>query len=325
MRQYKWGILAPGTIAHKFTDGLAVIPGAIRYAVASRDTGRAKAFAEKYGYEKAYGSYRELADDPSVDIVYVATPHPWHEEAAMLCMNKGKAVICEKPIAVNAQQAERMIECARKNKVFLMEAMWTRFLPSLCKVRELIAEGAIGNVRLVCADFGFRTSINPEGRLFAPAYAGGALLDVGIYNLSLCSMIYGKQPDHVQSHMVIGSTGVDEETSLLLGYKDGQSAMLFSAIRLSSPQEAKIIGESGRIELPDYWHGKSVKLYNSDGVKEFDLPYEASGYQFEAIEVMRCLDEGVKESPIMPLDESLALIRTMDRIRNDNKLAFPCD
>ena len=325
MNQYKWGILAPGTIANKFTDGLAVIPGAIRYAVGSRDISRAKAFAEKYGYKKAYGSYEDLADDPSVDVIYVATPHPQHEEAATLCMNKGKAVICEKPIAVNARQAERMIQCARRNNVFLMEAMWTRFLPTMRKVRELIAEGSIGNVRLVCADFGFRTNINPEGRLFAPAYAGGSLLDVGIYNLSLCSMIYGKQPDHVQSHMTIGSTGVDEETSLLLSYKDGQSAQLFSAIRLATAHEAKIIGENGRIDLPDYWHGKKIKLYNNDGAREFDLPYEASGYQFEAIEVMRCLDEGLKESPVMPLDESRAIMKTMDLIRKDNRLRYPCD
>ena len=325
MRKYKWGVLAPGKIANKFVEGLTVIPDAVLYAVGSRDINRAQEFAKKYGFQKAYGSYSELATDPSVDIIYVATPHPMHEEAAVLCLNNGKAVICEKPIAVNSRQTERMIQCARKNNVFLMEALWTRFLPTICKARELIANGAIGNVRLVCADFGFRTAMNPEGRLFAPALAGGSLLDVGIYNLSFCSMIFGKQPDTMQTRMIIGSTGVDEETSLLLGYKDGQSALLFSAIRLSTPQEAKVFGEEGRIELPDYWHGKSLKLYNKNGTQEFDLPFEASGYQFEALEVMRCLDGGLKESPLMPLDESLAVIKTADLIRKENKLCYPCD
>jgi predicted dehydrogenase len=325
MRKYKWGILAPGTIANKFAEGLKAIPNAVLYAVGSRDMGRAKTFAEKHGFEKTYGSYRELAEDPNVDIIYVATPHPQHEEAAILCIENGKAVICEKPFAVNAAQVERMIQCARKKNIFLMEAMWTRFLPTVCKARELIKNGAIGNVRLVNADFGFRTDIKEESRLFALAYAGGSLLDVGIYNLSMCSMIYGEQPERIQAHMVKGSTGADEETSLLLSYKGGQSAQLYSAIRLNTMHEAMIIGENGRIELPDYWHGKKLKLINKDGVKEFDLPFEASGYQFEALEVMRCLEEGKKESSVMPLEESLAIVKTMDRIRKDCGLRYPCD
>ena len=325
MGQYRWGILAPGTIAKKFADGLAVVPDAIPYAVGSRDIGRAEDFAKKYGYQKTYGSYRELAEDPMVDIIYVATPHTFHEEAATLCLNNGKAVICEKPFAVNLRQAERMVECARKNNVFLMEAMWTRFLPTLCKTRELIAKGAIGNVRLVYSDFGFRSNVNPEQRLFAPALAGGSLLDVGIYNLSMCSMIFGKQPSHVKSQMTIGSTGVDEECSLMLRYGEGQSALLFSAIRLNTKHETVIIGEEGRIELPAYWHGTKVIVQTKEGVEEIDLPFEATGYQFEAMEVMRCLDEGLKESPVMPLDETLELIKLMDQIRKDNKLSYPCD
>ena len=150
-------------------------------------------------------------------------------------------------------------------------------------------------------------------------------MDVGIYNLSLCSMIFGKQPDEIQSHMVKGSTGVDEEASLLLSYMEGRSALLFSAIRLFTAHEAKIMGEEGRIELPDYWHGQKIKLINKDGEQDFELPFETTGYQFEALEAMRCLDKGSKESPIMPLDESLALIKTSDRIRKDNKLRYPCD
>ena len=325
MRKYKWGILGPGTIANKFAEGLAVIPDAALYAVGSRDAGRAETFAKKHGFEKTYGSYRQLAEDPNVDIIYVATPHTQHEEAAILCLSCGKAVICEKPFAVNTAQAERMVQCARKNNVFLMEAMWTRFLPTVCKARELIKDSAIGNVRLVHADFGFRTDVKEESRLFAPAYGGGSLLDVGVYNLSFCSMVYGEQPERIETHMVKGSTGVDEETSLLCSYKGGQSALLYSAIRLNTANEAIISGENGRIEISDYWHGTKLRLINKDGTKEFNLPFEASGYQFEALEVMRCLEEGKKESPIMPLDESLAIIKTCDRIRKSCNLRYPCD
>ena len=325
MGNYRWGIIAPGKIANKFVEGLAVIPGAVLYAAGSRDTGRAKEFAEKYGFQKAYGSYEELANDPMIDIVYIAARNPQHAEAAILCMRKGKAVICEKPIAVNAAQTNRMIQCAKENNVFLMEAMWTRFLPAVCRARELIKDGVIGNVRLVCADFGFRTDLNPESRLMSPAHAGGSLLDVGVYNLSFACMIFGTEPDRVQSGMKIGSTGVDEETSVLLSYKDGKSAMLFSAIRLATAQEAKIIGENGRIELPDYWHGKTLRLFSSGGMREFDLPFDASGYQFEAMEVMRCLDEGFKESPVMPLNESLSVMKTADLIRNQHNLRYSFD
>jgi len=325
MRNYRWGILAPGAISHKFTKGLQTIPHAALYAVGSRSLERADAFAKQYGFEKAYGSYQELVNDPLVDIIYVATPHPQHEEATILCLNHGKAVICEKPFAVNARQAERMIRCAREKGVFLMEAMWTRFLPTVLKTRELIADGAIGDVRVVCADFGFRANVDPQGRLFAPACGGGSLLDVGVYNISFCSMIFGEQPEKVRSHMAIGSTGVDEETSILLGYKGGQSALLNSAIRLNTPHEAKIFATEGRIELPSYWNGSAVKLYNADGMQEFLLPYAASGYQFEALEAMRCLDEGLLESPMMPLEESLDIMRTLDLIRRDNQLRYPCD
>jgi len=323
MKDYKWGILAPGSIANKFAQGLSAIPNAVLYAVGSRDLGRAQAFANKYGFKKAYGSYEDLAKDPDVDIIYVATPHPQHEEATITCLNNGKPVICEKPFAATAAQASRMIECARKNKVFLMEAMWTRFLPSICKTRELIASGAIGNVRHINADFCFRAGVNPDSRLFAPKSAGGALLDVGVYNISFCSMIFGKQPDRIQSYMNIGSTGVDETASALLSYSGGESALLLSAIRLNTPQDAVIYGEDGYIRLPGYWCGNTVLLYNKDGAQEIKFPFDSGGFQFEAMEAMSCVDKGLLESPVIPLDESLAIMKTLDKIRHDNNLRYP--
>ena len=323
MKEYKWGILGPGGIAHKFMRGINAIPNAVPYAVGSRDLDRAKSFADQYGLKKAYGNYDDLAKDPEVDVIYVATTHPHHEEAAIKCLSNGKAVICEKPFAANAAQAERMIECARKNKVFLMEAMWTRFLPHICKTRELIANGAIGKVMHVNADFGFRAGVDPSGRLFSPWTAGGSLLDVGVYNVSFCSMIFGKQPDNVQSYLNIGSTGVDETASVLLSYDGGQSALLLSAIRLNTPQEAVIYGEEGSIKLTPYWCGDTIRLNNKDGAQEIKLPFDDGGFQFEAMEVMSCLDKNLLESSIIPLDETLAVMKTLDKIRYDNNLRYP--
>ena len=323
MRKIKWGILAPGSIANRFAAGLAAARDAVPYAVGSRDIGRARAFADKYGFEKAYGSYKELAADPDVDIIYVATPHPQHMEAVITCLEAKKAVLCEKPFAPSAFQASRMIECARKNGVFCMEGMWTRFIPAVVKARELIADGAIGKVRHVNADFGFRASVNPEGRLFAPASAGGSLLDVGVYNVSFSSMIFGKQPDRIQSHLQIGSTGVDEIASVLFNYSGGQSAALLSAIRLNTPQDATIFGEDGSIYLPSYWHGDTLLLNNKNGKQEFKIPFESTGFQFEAEEAMSCLEGGKLESAVMPLDETLAVIKTLDKIRYDNHLVYP--
>ena len=339
MKKYKWGILGPGNIARKFAGGLAVLPGAITYAVGSRDSGRAQAFADEYGFEKAYGSYAELIADPDVDIIYVATPHPQHAEATTLCLCAKKAVICEKPFAATARQAATMIECARSSGAFLMEAMWTRFLPTICKTRALIAAGAIGKPLHLHADFGFRADINPESRLYNLGAAGGSLLDVGVYNISFASMIFGKPPVLVQSHLDIGKTGVDESASIILNYNDGQSASLFAAIRVPTTQSAEIYGEEGYIKLPAYWHGDTVLLNNGGksgewdadtcviinkyGEKEFKLPFEPTGYQFEAMEVMSCLDKGLLESPIMPLDETLSIMTLLDKIRFDNNLYYP--
>ena len=344
MKKIKWGILGPGNIAKRFTSGLAALPDtAAAYAVGSRDIGRARAFADAYGFERAYGSYAELASDPDVDIIYVATPHPQHAEAAILCLNAKKAVICEKPFAATARQAAQMIECARANGVFLMEAMWTRFLPTICKTRELIAGGAIGKPLHVCADFGFRADVNPNGRLFDPNAAGGSLLDVGVYNISFASMILGAQPKRVQSHLAIGNTGVDESASIILSYGGGRSASLYSAIRVSTTHDAAIYGEEGYIKLPAYWHGDTVLLKSSaagwsegegggkgegegegnGGDREYKLPLESTGFQYEAAEAMSCLEHGLLESPVMPLGETLAIMELLDGIRFENNLRYP--
>ncbi len=201
--------------------------------------------------------------------------------------------------------------------------MWTRFLPAIRKAVELIDGGAIGRVRHVTADFAFRAEVNPDSRLFAPAMAGGALLDVGIYNLAFCSMIYKQQPEQILSHLHIGSTGVDEAAAVQMHYPQGASAQVYAGIRVNTAHEAMVYGEKGFIRIPDYWHANRLYLHTSEEPQEFHLPFEASGFQFEAMEVMACVRAGRRESPLMPLDETLALAGTMDEIRRAGNLRYP--
>lgn len=322
----RWGILGPGTISRKFTTGLKAIPDAEITAVGSRDLQRANAFADTFCIPHRHGNYTDLAHNPEVDVIYVATPHPFHKECAMLCLEAGKAVLCEKPLTVDAEQAEEMIACARQNNRFLMEAMWTRFLPVIVKVREWLAEGAIGEPRLLTADKGSRQTLSPEtleGRLFNPELGGGALLDVGVYTIALAYMVFGA-PSLITSLAHIGETDVDEQASILLGYDAGQIANLFCAIRTETLKEARIIGTQGSIHIPEFWQATSATLIQTgrDPV-HIEIPFESNGYENQAIEVINCLQEGKLESDVMPLDESLSIMKTLDTIRFQWGLRYP--
>ena len=320
-----WGILAPGSIAHQFADGLKALPGARLLAVGSRPQEKADAFADKYGAPKRYASYEALAADPDVHVIYVATPHPGHKDAALLCLNGGKAVLCEKPFTVNAQEAEEVIALARAKDLFVMEAMWSRFFPAMAHVRKMIADGAIGEVRMLQADFGFRAGVDPNSRLFNPAQAGGGLLDVGLYPLSLASMLFGT-PTQVTGVAQMGETGVDEQAAMALLYGGGRIAALTTGVRINTPQEAQILGTDGSIKLHAPWWKLAKITVNAGGkTEELDLPYEGPGMNFEAQEVCDCLRVGKNESAILPLDETLSLMRTMDELRRQWGLKYPME
>lgn len=322
----RWGILGPGGIAHQFARGLSVIPDAELIAVGSRSSERAEKFADEFDIPYRHGSYADLASDPDVDAVYVSTPHPFHKEYSILCMEAGKPVLCEKPLAINAQEVREMIECARKSKIFLMEAMWTRFLPVMVKIRELLAEGAIGEARMLTADFGFRAGWNTQNRILAPELAGGGLLDVGVYTIAMAYMIFGGAPSRITSMAHIGETGVDEQAGMLLGYDEGQIAMLSCAIRTNTPQEARIMGTDGSIHIPGFWHARSAMLYASGKEPQrIEPPFEGNGYNYEAVEVMNCLRAGKLESDTVPLSESLSIIETMDELRAQWGLKYPME
>ncbi len=325
MRQaIRWGILGTGNIAHQFAQGLAHAGDATLVAVGSRDSRTAKAFADSFGIPRRHASYEALARDPDIDVVYVSTPHPMHRDNSILLLEQGKAVLCEKPFTINAEQAQEVIDLARRRGVFLMEAMWTRYIPAVVRARQLIAEGAIGEIRMVQADFGFRAPLNPHSRLFDKALGGGALLDVGIYPLSLASMVLGPSPQEIVSTAELGKTGVDEQSAVLLKYAGGQIALCSCAVRTNTRIEATFMGTEGSIRLHSpFFKSSELTIIRGEQQENIALPLRGNGYNYEADEVGRCLRAGAVESPTMPLDETLALMRLMDRIRAQWGLRYP--
>ncbi len=324
METVRWGILGTGRIAAVFAEGLTALPDAELAAVGSRATASATAFAERYGAARAHGNYEALAADPGVDVVYVATPHPLHHPHARLCLVAGKAVLCEKPFTLNAGQARDLVRLARGRGLFLMEAMWSRFLPAMARARGLVEAGAIGEPQLLTADFGFRKPFDPEHRLFAPDLGGGALLDVGSYLVSLASMLFGP-PAEIRSLVELGPTGIDERAALLFGYGGGRFAHLTAAITTATPQQATIVGDSGSVTLHPLWW-KGTRFTVSPAGQEattIEAPFDGNGYNYEAAEVGRCLRSGQIESAVMPLDESVAVIETLDRVRAEWGLRYP--
>lgn len=321
----KWGILSTGWIAHQFATDLAHASNGVAYAVGSRTQESADEFARNHGIPVAYATYEELVSDPEVDAIYIGTPHPFHKENALLALRAGKPVLCEKPFTVNSAELEEIVAYARQQKLFLMEAMWSRYIPANAKVREWLAAERIGEVRLVKADLGFRADWNPEGRLLNPALGGGALLDVGIYPISFASMVFGPHPEAVSSTVHIGETGVDEHFSLLLSYGDGKSASLNGGIRLKLHEEAYVYGTEGYIVVKGTLvNPKSAELYiGGELVETFEDDRASIGYSFEAEEVGRCLQAGLTESPVMTLDESVAILKLLDGVREQWGLKYP--
>jgi len=319
----RWGILGPGRIATRFATDLRNFPEAELVAVGSRSIDRSAEFANQFGAKRTYGTYAELAADPDVDAVYVATPHPFHREHTMLCLDHGKAVLCEKPLSINERQVREMADYARGKKRFLMEAMWTRFLPVTRQVKQWLDEKAIGDVRMLIGDFGFSTAWNPTGRWLNPDLAGGAILDVGVYTVAYASMVFGKPPATVQANAHIGESRVDEQTAMLLAYPDGALALLSCAVRTETPQQMNIQGTKGSIHVPGFWHATSATL-----TRPGHDPVQASGsasYHYEAAEVMSCLEAGRTESPHLPLEESIAIARTLEQARIAIGLRYPIE
>ncbi|MFI5895314.1 Gfo/Idh/MocA family protein [Actinoplanes sp. NPDC051513] len=317
-QKVRWGIVGPGGIAAQFAKDLPLVPGAELAAVGSRSAGTAAAFAERYGFARSYGSYAELAADPDVDVVYVATPHAQHLAAALICVEAGKAVLVEKPITLDLASAAQLVQAARTKNVFLMEAMWMRLNPAIRKIVELVEEGAIGWVSAIHADFGLQGPFPPEHRLRNPQLGGGALLDLGVYPIHLAHLIMGN-PASVQSWAHLTPEGVDENTGVLLGWQPGAVAALTCSINGESRNAASITGTEGRIDIPPgFFVPREFTLTRAGKVPEtFQFPFEGNGYQFEAIEVQRSILAGELESPLMPHATTLEVMGLLDAIREE--------
>jgi predicted dehydrogenase len=320
----RWGILATGHIAARFVEDLRLLPDAEVVAVGSRSVDAARLFADHHNIPRAYGSWAELAADDEVEVVYVATPHAAHYDATMTCLSAGKAVLCEKPFTLDLATSTTLIETARAQDVFLMEAMWMRCNPVVLRVLDLIADGAIGSVTSVQAAFGVAGPFPPEHRMRARALGGGALLDLGVYPISLAHLVLGR-PDHIRSWAKLGPEAVDENTGIVLGYDSGAVASLSCGIVGATPLTATISGSTGRIELAEpFFRPSQATLHRADAEPEI-LPAQlhGNGYQYEAAEVQRCLDAGLRESPLVPHAVTLDVMSLLDTVRTQIGVTYP--
>ncbi len=318
-----WGILGAGNISHSVASDLSLTRGSRLVAVGARDLDRAQAFADKHGAERAHGSYAELVADPHVDVVYIGTTHESHADQTRLALEAGKAVLCEKPFTVSAAEAEPLVDLARDRGLFLMEAMWTRFIPALRRIVEQVRDGAIGEVKHVAATFGNQVPYDPTSRLFDPARAGGALLDLGVYPLTIARLVLGP-PDRVEAAARIDN-GADLSTHMLLTHPGGATASLDCSMEMALPAAAHLYGTEGTIVVPHSLpHPESYTIVRNDREPEHvDVPRTGIGYAHEIDEVNACLRAGLTESPTMPLAETLDMMRLLDDVRRQIGLRYP--
>jgi predicted dehydrogenase len=325
----RWGILGFGHIAKKFAGDLKLVKDARLVAIGSRSMPAAAAFAAAFPVEHLHDSYEALAANPEVDVIYIATPHNLHYENTLLCLQHNKAVLCEKPFAMNSRQTRAMIDLAREKKVFLMEALWSKFLPQHRKLQELISEGRLGNVKSVLASFGFKPVSPMPARLYDPLLGGGSLMDIGIYNAFMAISILGK-PDVVEASMTPMSSGVDEQCAVLFKYNHGALAQLFSTLATDLATEVDICGTQGRIRLTSRFFDASarIELYTGklDTREVIEIAREEGfGYQYEARHVNDCLQKGLTESPVVSFADTLLLMEKLDTIREAAGIKYAAD
>jgi predicted dehydrogenase len=329
MKKIKWGILGCGRIAGKFASDLKLVEDAELVALGSRSMEKARAFADSYPAKNIYGSYEQLAADPDVDAIYIATPHSHHHEHTLLCLQHNKAVLCEKAFAINARQASEMIAAARNKQVFLMEALWSRFLPHFDVVKKMVEGGQIGKLMSMQVNFGFKPADPVPQRLFDPKLGGGTLLDIGIYNVFFVHAFMGI-PDEIQAIMKPAPSGVDEQLAVQFRYNDGRVAQLLSSFSSNLGTEADIAGDAGRIRLHNRFYEPSTSISyfpdRYDSLQSIPFPKEQGwGYQYQVRHVHDCLRKGLTESPVMTLDYSLELMTLMDRIRSIAGIRYDVD
>lgn len=321
-KKYNWAILGCGHIAEKFALELKELPNANLYATASRNLNKAESFAVKFGFKKSYGSYLEMVKDPNIDVVYIATPHTFHLEHTLLCLNHKKAVLCEKAFAINSKEVKQMITSSKENNTFLMEAFWVIFKPKLKKVIELIKTENLGKLKFVKSDFYFNTEYNPKSRLYNIELGGGSLLDIGIYPVFTAMTLLGI-PNEIKASSHFSPTGSEKSISILFSYKNDATAILSSSFETDHKNETELCFENGLIKY-ERFSENPIQLFKKGKKQEiFFEPTKNSGYKYEAIHVMDCLDKGIIESPILTNQVSLDLMNVLDEIRKKAGIFYP--
>ncbi|GHN00166.1 oxidoreductase [Cytophagales bacterium WSM2-2] len=329
MKTIRWGILGCGRIARKFATDIRFVKNAELVAVAAREQASAEKFAKEFPAKHVHGNYQSLVENPEIDAVYIATPHSHHHEHTLLCLNHKKAVLCEKAFAINARQAREMIDLARKQQVFLMEAFWTKFLPHYIEMKKMIADGKIGKVQSVIANFGFIPPNPPSPRLYDPKLGGGSLLDIGVYTVFLALDILGK-PDEIEATMTPSPQGTDNQCAINFYYKNGTLAQLFCTFNSNLATSADISGDKGRIHLTNRFLGPTTEMEFYPGTMDTRQPVhfekgKGGGFEYEIQHATDCLLKNHKESPVLSLDDSLLLMETLDRIRAKAGIHYPPD
>ncbi|MEY4967547.1 MAG: hypothetical protein RIQ73_246 [Actinomycetota bacterium] len=326
MSSFRWGILGTGGIAQAFVEDLKLAPGHSVGAVGSRTLSKASAFAKNISGATAHGSYQDLVDDSSLDAIYVATPHPMHLEHTLLAVNAGKPTLCEKPFAISATQAQLMVDAAARNNVALLEAMWTRYLPHIAQLREILSSGVLGEIQTVEADHGQRLADQNIARLIDPELGGGALLDLGIYPVSFAHLILGT-PSAITARAVKTDRGVDAQTSAIFDYANGAQAVINTTMIAQTPCRAVVSGFLGRLEIDrTFYTPTAMRVVLFDGsTTEYSSTYVGHGLREQAIEMARVVRAGLLQSPLMPWSETIAVMKTMDEIRKQIGLQYASD
>lgn len=324
MKKIRWGIIGPGKIAEKFADALVATDNSLLHAVASRKLSKAKDFSSKFGVPKSYGNYGEMLEDKEVDAVYISTPHNLHFENAKACLLAGKHVLCEKPFTVTFREAEELFIISRNKNIFIMEALWTRFLPVYKRVAEWLEAGEAGNLKLLSSSFGFESHKDYHHRLFEPALAGGALLDIGSYNVAISQWVLRKNPAKICADSFIGDTGVDERTSVIMSYDGGEVSQFTCSMEAQLPNDFTIYGTKGSIRMHPCFNS-TTKATLSLKKREVTITeaFRRNGFEYQIDEAARCICEGHIESPLMPHNDTLGNMKTIDSIRRMIGLRFP--
>lgn len=321
----KIGILGAGSIAHKMAETVCRMEKAEVYAVASRSLGKAEEFAKQYHIPKAYGNYRDLAMDPSVGLIYVATPHSHHYEHVKLCLEHGKHVLCEKAFMINSSQAKETVEMARKKNLLLAEAIWTRYMPSRSIIREAVDSGIIGEVTSLTANLGY--VIKHKERLARSELGGGALLDLGVYPINFALMVFGDDYQDVSAQAVLSDQGVDLQNSITLRWKDGKMAVLHSNMQALTDRRGIIHGDKGYLVVENINNCEAISAYDLDRrlIKQYEIPKQITGYEYEVDACRKAIETGAAECREMPLADSIAVMELLDRVREILGIHYACE